>query len=238
MGRYPPRQVVRVRRGSRGVTRAMARCGCEQFRTRRVATLSGGERQRVLLAACLAQDAKLLLLDEAATFLDVDQQFTASSPRGSRRGVTCIAVTHDIVRADLLQPGHRAVGQTIAHDARRRTRSSILNGRAVFVSITVVTTPQETRGSAIDDRRRADAAGAGLARRRSRLRCRRHCCHLSAPRASTSESSSHTNNRTGRFSSGSACRGPCWGSSVARRSRSVEASFSRCCATRWPRPIR
>ncbi len=50
------------------------RCDCLQFRRRRLHTLSGGERRRVLLAACLAQRPRLLLLDEPATYLDVDQQ--------------------------------------------------------------------------------------------------------------------------------------------------------------------
>ena len=69
---------------------AMERCECLEFRRRTLATLSGGERQRVFLAACLAQRAPLLLLDEPATFLDVDQQvhasacFAAEADRGSR----------------------------------------------------------------------------------------------------------------------------------------------------------
>ena len=42
----------------------MRNCGCLPFRGRRLSTLSGGERQRVLLAACVAQEPALLLLDE------------------------------------------------------------------------------------------------------------------------------------------------------------------------------
>lgn len=77
---------------------AMARCECLAFRNRALATLSGGERQRVYLAACLAQRARLLLLDEPATFLDVDQQLQCFSVvRGEAdRGVACMAVTHDV----------------------------------------------------------------------------------------------------------------------------------------------
>ena len=76
----------------------MQRCGCLEFRDRRLATLSGGERQRVLLAACLAQQPRLLLLDEPATFLDVDQQLQCFELLREEvdRGAACIAVTHDI----------------------------------------------------------------------------------------------------------------------------------------------
>ena len=121
MGRYPFADKWFESAADRiAVADAMARCGCEHFRTRRVATLSGGERQRVLLAACLAQDARLLLLDEPATFLDVDQQlhcFTLLREEAAK-GVTCIAVTHDINLA--LTFCSRVIvlsDKTIAHDA-------------------------------------------------------------------------------------------------------------------------
>jgi iron complex transport system ATP-binding protein len=77
---------------------AMERCGCSQFRDRRLSTLSGGERQRVLVAACLAQAPRLLLLDEPATFLDVEQQLQCFQMLRAEvaRGAACVAVTHDI----------------------------------------------------------------------------------------------------------------------------------------------
>jgi iron complex transport system ATP-binding protein len=60
--------------------------------------LSGGERQRVLLAACLAQEPALLLLDEPSTFLDVDQQLQTFAMLRARanRGAACLAVSHDL----------------------------------------------------------------------------------------------------------------------------------------------
>jgi iron complex transport system ATP-binding protein len=78
--------------------RAMARCDVLEFRHRTVGTLSGGERQRVLLAACLAQEPRVLLLDEPATFLDVEQQLRCFSTlrEEADQGLTCFAVTHDV----------------------------------------------------------------------------------------------------------------------------------------------
>jgi iron complex transport system ATP-binding protein len=99
MGRYPHAQGWMESAGDREAAEAaMARCGCTQFRHRRLSTLSGGERQRVLLAACLAQEPRLLLLDEPATFLDVEQQFQCflMLREEAARGAACIVVTHDI----------------------------------------------------------------------------------------------------------------------------------------------
>jgi iron complex transport system ATP-binding protein len=77
---------------------AMARCDCLEFRRRALSTLSGGERQRVYLAACLAQRARVLLLDEPSTFLDVDQQLQCFSVVRAEAdgGAACLAVTHDV----------------------------------------------------------------------------------------------------------------------------------------------
>jgi iron complex transport system ATP-binding protein len=99
MGRYPHAdRWFESDADRRAAERAMTTCGCLVFRDRRVSTLSGGERQRVLLAACLAQEPAVLLLDEPSTFLDVDQQLLCFSllRREATSGRACIAVTHDV----------------------------------------------------------------------------------------------------------------------------------------------
>ena len=64
-----------------------------------VSQLSGGQKQRVWIAMALAQDAKVLLLDEPTTYLDIRYQLQIL--RLIRRlneeyGFTIIMVLHDV----------------------------------------------------------------------------------------------------------------------------------------------
>ena len=69
-----------------------------QFARREFSRLSGGERQRVILASALAQEPKVLLLDEPTTFLDLKHQLnTYALLRDlAHSGTTVITVTHDL----------------------------------------------------------------------------------------------------------------------------------------------
>ncbi len=78
--------------------RALARVGAAQLEDRPITALSGGERQRIAIAALLAQEAPLLLLDEPANHLDPAQQLDIYRLLGSlwREGVGILCVTHDV----------------------------------------------------------------------------------------------------------------------------------------------
>ncbi|WP_425524763.1 ABC transporter ATP-binding protein [Saccharopolyspora ipomoeae] len=60
--------------GPAAVERAIELTGLGDIADRPVQALSGGQAQRAWLAACLAQDTALLLLDEPTTFLDLRYQ--------------------------------------------------------------------------------------------------------------------------------------------------------------------
>ena len=99
MGRYPHTdRWFESHEDHRHIRAAMERTSCWAQRHRSFGSLSGGERQRVLLAACLAQDAAALLLDEPSTFLDIEQQLHCFSVlrEEAQEGKLCIAATHDL----------------------------------------------------------------------------------------------------------------------------------------------
>ncbi|MDR7052617.1 iron complex transport system ATP-binding protein [Duganella sp. 3397] len=69
---------------------------------RDVRTLSGGERQRVAIAAMLAQDTPLLLLDEPANALDLAHQvsvMTLLARQCREQGKTVVMIGHDLTLA-------------------------------------------------------------------------------------------------------------------------------------------
>lgn len=56
------------------VTEALERVNMTAFRKRQIGELSGGQRKRVFLARALAQDGKVILLDEPFTGVDVQTE--------------------------------------------------------------------------------------------------------------------------------------------------------------------
>ena len=106
MGRYPHLSPFTSPGAAdrKAVHDAMESTHTLQFAERWHSTLSGGESQKVLIAAALAQEASVLLLDEPTTFLDPHHQeeILHILKRINRdKGVTILCVTHDVNQAAL-----------------------------------------------------------------------------------------------------------------------------------------
>lgn len=89
----------RTRRDQEIVREAMRLAEVESLEERVFNELSGGERQRVMVAMALAQQPRLLLLDEPTSHLDIKYQFEMLElvQRLNREtGVTVIAAMHDL----------------------------------------------------------------------------------------------------------------------------------------------
>ena len=80
---------------------AMARVGIASLAERSILELSGGERQLVLVARALAQDARVLLLDEPTAHLDLRHKIVVLDlvREYVRSGRSALVVSHDLTLA-------------------------------------------------------------------------------------------------------------------------------------------
>jgi iron complex transport system ATP-binding protein len=81
------------------IDRAMVLTNVADFADRSVESLSGGERQRAFLALALAQNPRMLLLDEPTTYLDLRYQLellTLLRDLQKQQGLTIITVLHEL----------------------------------------------------------------------------------------------------------------------------------------------
>lgn len=103
-GRTPYQKMLgtRTKEDEELVERAMQVTGILPYRDREIAALSGGQRQRVWIAMALAQNTKILFLDEPTTYLDIRYQLEILElvkKLNREYGITILMVLHEINQA-------------------------------------------------------------------------------------------------------------------------------------------
>ena len=247
---------------------AMAATGTTALERRAFDTLSGGEKQRVVIAAALAQAARILLLDEPTASLDLAYQLDVAAlvvRLNRERGVTIVLSTHDLNFAASVCRSLLLLREGRVLDAGPTERVlTAANIRAVYgveadIAVARARGPSD-RGADSRDwsaavttrcRRGARDVAAGTAASGRRHRGLRRPSHRQLPRGSTRRQ--HVDQSPARIRS-ARCRLPttstrrssssrgfheCWRpSSSAQASPLPVSSSRRCSGIRWRRRLR
>ncbi|MGP4691929.1 manganese/iron ABC transporter ATP-binding protein [Agrobacterium cavarae] len=100
MGRYGHMNFFRIpsKRDHHMVEEALARVNMRDYRKRQIGELSGGQKKRVFLARALAQEGKVILLDEPFTGVDVttEEQIIALLKSLRDEGRIMLVSTHNL----------------------------------------------------------------------------------------------------------------------------------------------
>ena len=137
-GRTPWRNTPQGAEDEHIINAAMARTGLNGLAGRTVTTLSGGERQRTAFARVLAQQTRVVMLDEPVAAMDIKH---AESTLGiarelAREGRAVVAVLHDLDAAAayadrliLLDAGRIVAQGEVAFVARSTLLSEVYGTR-------------------------------------------------------------------------------------------------------------
>lgn len=133
-GRNPYRKMMlrRSEEDEKLMDWAMEVTNVEKYRDRELSRLSGGQRQRVWIAMALAQNTKILFLDEPTTYLDIRYQIEILElvkKLNQQYGITIIMVLHDINQA--IRYSDRIIGLRDGHVAAEGAPDEIITSECI-----------------------------------------------------------------------------------------------------------
>ena len=104
---------------------------------RKLSELSGGQLQRVAIAAALAKDVPLCVLDEPSAFLDVEQRLVLAKTikeLTESRGSATLVIDHDILFIDNIAERLMVFEGRAAIEGRARGPMAMLEGMNTFLA--------------------------------------------------------------------------------------------------------
>ena len=133
-GRTPHMKLMQGRSEAdeRQIRWAMEVTNTEKYRDREISRLSGGQRQRVWIAMALAQNTKILFLDEPTTYLDMRYQIEILKlvqKLNREYGITIIMVLHDMNQA--IHYSDRIIGLKDGHVAAEGAPEEIITPECI-----------------------------------------------------------------------------------------------------------
>lgn len=155
MGRFPHRSLMSrwSAKDEEAFTDALRMTGTEDLRYQPLDQLSGGQRQRAWVAMVLAQQSRIVLLDEPTTFLDLAHQIEVLHLIEDlvRAGRTVVAVLHDLNQA-ARHADHLIMlnnGRVAALGTPAEVLTSENVGEVFGVQVSVLTDPETGRSMCI-----------------------------------------------------------------------------------------
>jgi len=154
MGRYGYMNIFRIpsRKDRRIVMDSLERVGMSEFKNRQIGELSGGQKKRAFLARALAQQGKVILLDEPFTGVDVKTEKSIVNLLLQLRdeGHTVLVSTHDLASISTFCDRVILLNQTILAAGTTAETFTEENLAMTFGGLPVSSLPSKTNQSPED----------------------------------------------------------------------------------------
>ncbi len=154
MGRYGYMNLLRIpsAKDRRLVMESLARVGMSDFRDRQIGELSGGQKKRTFLARALAQEGKVILLDEPFTGVDVktEKRIIDLLIQLRQEGHTILVSTHDLASISTFCDRTILLNRTVLASGTTEATFTQENLEMTFGGLPIISLNQRSHKSEVD----------------------------------------------------------------------------------------